>query len=266
MDPAAERPVMLHRVLIGSFAHVQNPRVSDCETCFGDEFEEVDTQADLLLVVARSEREGHLIVSGVHHVFVPPGETAGDGLQHGMDLSGDGELCDDDCDGVGVLGELPGAGELHHLLVGVRGVWQQGFGVSQALDQGLDLVEVGLLPEQLRLLEVARQRELRRAQEVEDVAEQRAVAVDEVVSSGVFHCWEVSSEHGAQHGVRVSLQRGQRRAVNAAAHVQTHRLPHHMTQVSILHLPLHAVVSLCRSQRQHHHFKSPPVSRRGGGR
>lgn len=87
------------------------------------------------------------------------------------DLGGDGELGDDDCDRVGVLGQLPGAGQLHHLFVGVSGVGQHGFGVSQALDQGLDLIEVGLLPEQLSLLEVAWQRQLGRPQEVEDIAE-----------------------------------------------------------------------------------------------
>lgn len=87
------------------------------------------------------------------------------------DLGGDGELGDDDCDGVGVLGQFPGAGQLHHLLVGVGGVRQMRFGVSQALDQGLDLIEVSLLPEQLGLLEVTGQRQLWRPQEVEDVAE-----------------------------------------------------------------------------------------------
>jgi len=86
-------------------------------------------------------------------------------------LGGDGELGDDDCHGVGVLGQLPGAGQLHHLLIGVGGVGQQGFGVSQTLKQGLNLIEIGLLPEKLRLLEVARQRQLRRTQEVQDVAE-----------------------------------------------------------------------------------------------
>lgn len=45
---------------------------------FGDEVEEVDTQADLLLVVTWPEGEGHLVISGVHHVFVPFCETAGD--------------------------------------------------------------------------------------------------------------------------------------------------------------------------------------------
>lgn len=87
------------------------------------------------------------------------------------DLGSDGELGDDDCDGVGVLGELPGAGQLHHLLIGVSWVEQQRFGVSQALNQGLNLIEVGLLSEELGLLEVTRQRQLRCPQEVEDVAE-----------------------------------------------------------------------------------------------
>uniref|UniRef100_A0A8D2ZPZ7 Uncharacterized protein n=1 Tax=Scophthalmus maximus TaxID=52904 RepID=A0A8D2ZPZ7_SCOMX len=163
---------------------------------FGDEVEQVDTQADFLLVVTWSEGEGHLVVSGVHHVLVPLCETAGDGQENKItmhfmkleknslpchtnttltsfvptDLGGDGELSDDDSDGVGVLGQLPGAGQLHHLVVSVGGVGQRGFGVSQALDQGLDLIEVRLLPEQRRLLEVARQRQLGRPQEVEDVA------------------------------------------------------------------------------------------------
>lgn len=46
----------------------------------------MDTQADFLLMVTWSEGEGHLVVSRVHHVFVPLCETAGDGLQHCMDL------------------------------------------------------------------------------------------------------------------------------------------------------------------------------------
>lgn len=76
------------------------------------------------------------------------------------DLGGDGELGYDDCDRVGVLGQLPGAGQLDHLLVGVSGVGQKGFGVSQALNQGFDLIEVSLLPEQLSLLEVTWQCQL----------------------------------------------------------------------------------------------------------
>jgi len=46
----------------------------------------MDAQADFLLVVTWSKGEGHLVVSGVHHVFVPLCETAGDGLQHCMKL------------------------------------------------------------------------------------------------------------------------------------------------------------------------------------
>lgn len=59
--------------------------------CFGDEVEQMDAQADFLLVVTWSKGEGHLVVSGVHHVFVPLCKTAGDGLQHNMDLKKQGE-------------------------------------------------------------------------------------------------------------------------------------------------------------------------------
>lgn len=61
------------------------------------------------------------------------------------DLGGDGELGDDDCNRIGVLGELPGAGQLNHLFVAVCGVGQMRLGVSQALDKGLNLIEVSLL-------------------------------------------------------------------------------------------------------------------------
>lgn len=59
-----------------------------------------------------------------------------------------------------------------------------------------------------------------------DVPKQRAVTVDEVVSMCVLDSGEVSSEHGSQQGVWVALQRGQRRAVHIAAHIQSHRLSH----------------------------------------
>lgn len=95
-------------------------------------------------------------------------------------LGGDGELVDDDSHRVGVLGQFPGAGQLHHLFVGVSGVGQQGFGVPQTLDQRLDLIEVSLFPEQLGLLEVTRQRQLWRPQEVEDVAETTGVETESV--------------------------------------------------------------------------------------
>lgn len=44
--------------------------------------------------------------------------------QYTPNLGGDGELGDDDSDRVGVFGQLPGAGQLHHLLISVGGVGQ----------------------------------------------------------------------------------------------------------------------------------------------
>lgn len=87
------------------------------------------------------------------------------------DLCGDGELRDDDGHWVGVFGQLPGAGQLHYLLVRVGGIRRRRFGVPKALDQGLNLVEVSLLPEQRRLFEITGKSEFRRAQKVQDVAE-----------------------------------------------------------------------------------------------
>lgn len=43
---------------------------------FGDKVEQVDTQADFLLVVTWSKGERHLVVPGVHHVLVPLCEAA----------------------------------------------------------------------------------------------------------------------------------------------------------------------------------------------
>ena len=106
------------------------------------------------------------------------------------DLGGDGELCYDNCNWVRVLWQLPGAGQLHHLLVVVRWVGQQGFGVSQALDQGLNLIEVSLLPEQLSLLEVARQRQLWRPQEVEDVADTAETETGSVQTAELMIQWK----------------------------------------------------------------------------
>lgn len=233
---AAERPVMLHRVLIVSFAHVMNPSVTYRETSFGDKLEQVGPQTDFLLVVTWSEGEGHLVVSAVQHVLVPLGEAVSDGLQDTMDLCGDGELRDDDGHWVGVFGQLPGAGQLHYLLVRVGGIRRWRFGVPKALDQGLNLVEVSLLPEQRRLFEITGKSEFRRAQKVQDVAEQGPISVDEVVPLSVPHRRQVSSEHGPQHGVRIAPQSGQRRAVNRATHVQGHTLPPHVSQVPVLHL------------------------------
>lgn len=53
---------------------------------FGDEVKQMDTQADFLLVVTWPEGKGHLVVSGVHHVFAPLCEAAGDRLQNSMNL------------------------------------------------------------------------------------------------------------------------------------------------------------------------------------
>lgn len=76
-------------------------------------------------------------------------------------LGGDVELGDNHCGTrVGVLRQLPGAGKLQYILNGIGGIGQLGSGVSQALDQGLNLIKVSLLPEQPGLLEVARQCQL----------------------------------------------------------------------------------------------------------
>ena len=61
-----------------------------------------------------------------------------------MCLGGDGELCDYHSYRVGVFGEFPRAREFNNLLKDVRRV--EGLGVLKALDQRLDLVEVGLFP------------------------------------------------------------------------------------------------------------------------
>jgi len=215
---SAESPVVLHRVLVGALAHVMHARVADGEALFHDVVHELNPEGHLLVVVARSEGERHLAVPGVHHVFVPLGEVVADALQQAVDLRGDGELRDDDGHRVGIFRQFAGAGELHDLLEYVGRV--QRLGVVEALDQRFDLVEVRLFPQEVRLREVQRERELGRAQEIQDVPEERPVAVDEVVPLGVARRGEIPPEHGAQHGVRVALQRGQTGGVQAAAHVQ----------------------------------------------
>lgn len=77
----AESPVMLHCVLIGPLAHVMHACVSDSEALLRDVVHEVNPEGHLLVVVTRSKSEGHLAVSGVHHVLVPLGEVVGDALQ-----------------------------------------------------------------------------------------------------------------------------------------------------------------------------------------
>uniref|UniRef100_A0A8C7EIP5 Uncharacterized protein n=1 Tax=Neovison vison TaxID=452646 RepID=A0A8C7EIP5_NEOVI len=85
-------------------------------------------------------------------------------------------------------GVLLGLGELHLLLL-------------QGLNEGLYLVEVSLPSEQAHLLEVLRQVQVGGAQEVEDVAENFAVAVNEAVALAVPLGGHLPTEHGAQHGV-----------------------------------------------------------------
>lgn len=62
---------MLHCVLVGTLAHVVHTRVADREALLHDVVHEVHPEGHLLMVVTRSEGEGHLAVPGVHHVFVP---------------------------------------------------------------------------------------------------------------------------------------------------------------------------------------------------
>uniref|UniRef100_A0A7N5KLS5 Uncharacterized protein n=1 Tax=Ailuropoda melanoleuca TaxID=9646 RepID=A0A7N5KLS5_AILME len=85
-------------------------------------------------------------------------------------------------------GVLLGLGKLHLLLL-------------QRLNQGLHLVEVSLPSEQAHLLEVLRQVQVGGPQEVEDVAEHFAVAVNEAVALAVPLGGHLPTEHGAQHGV-----------------------------------------------------------------
>lgn len=69
-----------------------------------------------------------------------------------MDFCGDSELRDDHSHRVGVLGQLAGAGQLHHLLEGIHRI--QRLGVIETLNERFDLIEVRLLPKQVKLLEV----------------------------------------------------------------------------------------------------------------
>uniref|UniRef100_A0A452SAN3 Uncharacterized protein n=1 Tax=Ursus americanus TaxID=9643 RepID=A0A452SAN3_URSAM len=93
-------------------------------------------------------------------------------------------------------GILLGLGKLHLLLL-------------QCLNQGLHLVEVSLPSEQAHLLEVLRQVQVGGPQEVEDVAEHFAVAVNEAVALAVPLGGHLPTEHGAQHGVGEAGQGGQ---------------------------------------------------------
>lgn len=87
---------------------------------------------------------------------------------------------------------------------------QQGFGVPQALYQGLNLIEVGLFPQQLGLFEVTRQRQLWRAQEVEDVAEITGTetgsvqAADDAVKLAAVRCGQEERREHCYIGLQVS--------------------------------------------------------------
>ena len=76
-----ESPVVLHCVLVGPLAHVMNACVADGEALLHDVIHEVHPQVDLLVIVARPKRKGHLAVSGVHHVFAPLCKVFADSLQ-----------------------------------------------------------------------------------------------------------------------------------------------------------------------------------------
>lgn len=78
----------------------------------------------------------------------------------------------------------------------------------KALDQRFDLVEVCLFPQQVRLCEVHGQGELGRPQEVEDIPEKGSVPIDKIIPLGITGGWEISPEHGAKHGVWITLQGG----------------------------------------------------------
>lgn len=224
MSWSTERPVVLHRVLVRTLAHVMHTSVPDGEALLHDVVHEVNPEGHLLMVVTWSKGEGHLAVSGVHHVFVPLGEVVGNAFQQGVHFCGDGQLRDNHRHRVGVFGQFPCTGELHHLLKYVGGV--QRLGVVQALDQRLDLIEVCLFSQEVRLREVHGEGELGRAQEVQDVPEKSPIAVDEIISLGIPGGGEVSPEHGPQHGVWIALQGGQTGGVEVASHIQGDRSGH----------------------------------------
>lgn len=103
---STESPMMFYRVLIGAFTHVMNSRVANSEALLGDVLHQMHAKGHLLVVVTWSKGKGHLKVSGVHHMFIPPGEAVGDAFKQCVNFGGDGELGDDDCYRVRVLGEL----------------------------------------------------------------------------------------------------------------------------------------------------------------
>uniref|UniRef100_A0A8C8RGF1 Uncharacterized protein n=1 Tax=Pelusios castaneus TaxID=367368 RepID=A0A8C8RGF1_9SAUR len=85
--------------------------------------------------------------------------------------------------------------------------------LAQFVQQGPDLVEIRLGPEQGQLRVVLRQVQASQAQEVEDVPESFAIAVNEQAAVRISAGRPGPSEHGTQHGVREAGQGLQRRAV-----------------------------------------------------
>uniref|UniRef100_A0A8C8UEQ1 Uncharacterized protein n=1 Tax=Peromyscus maniculatus bairdii TaxID=230844 RepID=A0A8C8UEQ1_PERMB len=96
----------------------------------------------------------------------------------------------------------------------------------QGLNQGLDLVEVSFPAEQAHLLEVLRQVQVGRPQEVEDVAEHFAITVNETVPLAVPLGGHLPTEHGAQHGVREAGQSCQGGCVELPPNVQCNGVRH----------------------------------------
>lgn len=74
-----------------------------------------------------------------------------------MDLGGDGQLGYDDSHGIGVFRKLPSTGQLYNFFKSIHRI--QRLRVIETLNQGLDLVEVGLFPKQIKLLEVQGERQ-----------------------------------------------------------------------------------------------------------
>ena len=118
--------------------------------------------------------------------------------------------------------EVAAAARRRHRPVAVGGGAQLAHGDAQRRN----LVEVGLRLQQVEVGVAARQAEARGAQEVQHVPEGGAVAVDEVVAVAVARRRrpEAAAEHGAEHRVGVARERGARRRVHDAAHVQRHHL------------------------------------------
>lgn len=80
---------------------------------------------------------------------------------------------------VRIFGQFPCAREFDNFF---KDVWRvQRLRVIQALDQRLNLVEIGLFPQEFRFCKVQRERELGRPQEVEDVPEKCSISVDEII-------------------------------------------------------------------------------------